>query len=57
MDGSGGEETARHLLRRHAKQPREPDPPGKLHRSWTGMYRVQGRHYRPIGELVDVKLF
>lgn len=28
-----------------------PNPMGKLHRSWTGMYRVKGRHIRPIGEL------
>ena len=29
-----------------------PDPLGKLHRSWTGMYRVKGRHVRPIGKLL-----
>ena len=28
-----------------------PDPLGRLHRSWTGMYRVKGRHERPIGRL------
>ena len=28
-----------------------PNPLGNLHRSWTGMYRVKGRHIRPIGEL------
>ena len=38
---------SRVYARRHVR----PDPLGKLHRSWTGMYRVKGRHYRPIGEL------
>ena len=28
-----------------------PNPRGKLHRSWTGMYRVKGRHVRRIGDL------
>ena len=27
-----------------------PNPLGRIHRSWTGMYRVKGRHVRPIGE-------
>ena len=27
-----------------------PNPLGRLHRSWTGMYRVKGRHLRPIGD-------
>ena len=31
----------------------KPNPLGKLHRSWTGMYRVKGQHQRPIGELPD----
>ena len=37
----------RAYARRHVR----PDPLGKLHRSWTGMYRVKGRHHRPIGAL------
>ena len=28
-----------------------PNPLGKLHRSWTGMYRAKGKYLRPIGEL------
>ena len=28
-----------------------PNPLGKLHRSWSGMYRVKGRRRRPIGKL------
>ena len=27
-----------------------PNPSGRIHRSWTGMYRVKGRHVRRIGE-------
>ena len=33
--------------RRHVR----PDPLGRLHRSWTGMYRTRGRYVRPIGAL------
>ncbi|MCZ0941916.1 MAG: DUF2235 domain-containing protein, partial [Gammaproteobacteria bacterium] len=29
----------------------EPNPLGKLHRSWTGMYRMKGRRRRPLGQL------
>ena len=28
-----------------------PNPLGKLHRSWTGMYQLRGRRLRPIGTL------
>jgi len=28
-----------------------PNALGKLHRSWTGMYRARGKHIRPIGKL------
>ena len=39
------------LSRAYARRHVRPDPLGKLHRSWTGMFRAKGRHYRPIGEL------
>ena len=29
----------------------KPNPLGKLHRSWTGMYRLKGRRRRALGEL------
>ena len=28
-----------------------PNPLGKLNRSWSGMYRIKGRHIRQIGQL------
>ncbi len=31
----------------------QPNPLGKLHRSWAGLYRAKGRHLRPIGELPE----
>ena len=34
----------------YRKENVRPNPLGRLHRSWTGMYRVKGRHLRPIGD-------
>lgn len=35
----------------YRRQAVKPNPLGKLHRSWTGMYRMKGRRRRPLGEL------
>lgn len=48
---SGAESAGLALDEGYRRDKTRPNPLGKLHRSWTGMYRMKGRRRRPLGAL------
>ncbi len=48
---SGAESAGLKFDESYRRETAQPNPLGKLHPSWTGMYRIKGRRRRPLGKL------